>query len=396
MAGLGGNINIGYHGSPFYQDILGQGFKGGTGQSSQIFGRSLPSWGGSGGTYTTGNPGAALRYGAPIEVAQSARNFTLPFGGGIDRSGISFGSETRLRPDQATKGMNLMQKLRSGIYANSPMAQRLLSTGTTGGMGGASRFGLGALRLAGLTNPVGAAAAATYAAPKLIDALTKRDADATETSMFGLNIDDLEKRAAEYDYTGEGKMLGSTLNDWGFPSGVVPGEEIQETETVTDPDWDRHMRMINSESAEEEGIFAPNKWQQFLSKYTRQPYRGAQRHTRDFTPAQLNRLNALGGWYSEPARQQRRDRRSVDTLLARKAAAEAGTGAFTQHAQQKLNQLTLGSRPGHYDRPGGDSTPRGTDTPASGPGGWGPGAAQGGYMRSQYNKGGRVGILSVF
>ena len=149
MAGLGGNINIGYHGSPFYQDILGQGFKGGTGQSSQIFGRSLPSWGGSGGTYTTGNPGAALRYGAPIEVAQSARNFTLPFGGGLDRSGISFGSETRLRPDQATKGMNLMQKLRSGIYANSPMAQRLLSTGTTGGMGGASRFGLGALRLAG-------------------------------------------------------------------------------------------------------------------------------------------------------------------------------------------------------------------------------------------------------
>ena len=185
-----------------------------------------------------------------------------------------------------------------------------------------------------------------------------------------------------------------------FGNTVAPnipmGEEIQETETVTDPDWDRHMRMINSESAEEEGIFAPNKWQQFLSKYTRQPYRGAQRHTRDFTPAQLNRLNALGGWYSEPARQQRRDRRSVDTLLARKAAAEAGTGAFSQHAQQKLNQLTLGSRPGHYDRPGGDSTPRGTDTPASGPGGWGPGAAQGGYMRSQYNKGGRVGILSVF
>ena len=62
MAGLGGNINIGYHGSPFYQDILGQGFKGGTGQSSQIFGRSLPSWGGSGGTYTTGNPGAANIY----------------------------------------------------------------------------------------------------------------------------------------------------------------------------------------------------------------------------------------------------------------------------------------------------------------------------------------------
>jgi len=225
MAGLGGNINIGYHGSPFYQDILGQGFKGGTGQSSQIFGRNLPSWGGSGGTYTTGNPGAALRYGAPIEVAQSARNFTLPFGGGIDKSGVSLGSETRLNPGQATKGMNLMQKLRSGIYSKSPMAQRLLSTGTTGGMGGASRLGLGALRLAGLTNPAGVAAGATYLTPKIINALTARDPDATKSSLFGI---DLTRNANE-----QAALPDSNLNDWGFPSGEVPvaGDDIQETVT---------------------------------------------------------------------------------------------------------------------------------------------------------------------
>ena len=76
----------------------------------------------------------------------------------------------------------------------------------------------------------------------------------------------------------------------------------------------------------------------------------------------------------EQARQQRRDRRSIATLLARKEAADAGTGAFSQHAQKKLNQLTMGSRPGHYDRPGGNGGVQGTDTPASGAGGWGPGA----------------------
>ena len=146
----------------------------------------------------------------------------------------------------------------------------------------------------------------------------------------------------------------------------------EEEETVTDPDWDRHMRMINSESAEEEGILAPNKWQQFLSKYTRQPYRGAQRHTRDFTPAQLNRMNALGGQYSEPLRQQRRERSRVADLLARQAAEKS-------YSQANLNKLTMGSRPGHYDRPGGDQTVRGTSSPAS-PGGWHPGVAAGGII----------------
>ena len=93
-----------------------------------------------------------------------------------------------------------------------------------------------------------------------------------------------------------------------------------------------------------------------------------------YSVAQLNRMNALGGYYSEPVRQQRRDRRSVSTLLARKAAADAGIGAFSPIAQKKLNILTMGSRPGHYDRPGGNGGVQGTDTPASGAGGWGPGA----------------------
>jgi len=128
---LGGTLNTGYHGSPFYQNIMNQGFKGGAGQSSKILGMNMPTWAGSGKTFVASNPSAAYRYGAPIEVAKSTKNFTMPFGGGIDKRGISFAKETALDPKQATKGMQLMERLRSGKYLNSPMAQRLLKTGTT-------------------------------------------------------------------------------------------------------------------------------------------------------------------------------------------------------------------------------------------------------------------------
>ena len=58
-----------------------------------------------------------------------------------------------------------------------------------------------------------------------------------------------------------------------------------------------------------------SKWKQFLSNVTRQPYRAATTGTGGYTAAQLNRMNALGGYYSEPARQQRRlDARRTNIL----------------------------------------------------------------------------------
>jgi len=94
-------------------------------------------------------------------------------------------------------------------------------------------------------------------------------------------------------------------------------------------------------------------------------YKPATMHTRDYTPAQLNRMNALGGAYSEPARRQRQDRTRVANLLARKAADKP-------YSQKNLNILTMGSRPGHYDRPGGGNGVQGTSTPSRS-GGWHPG-----------------------
>ena len=259
------------------------------------------------------------------------------------------------------QGLNSLRGVfnpRSNVGGATPLMRKLAMSPVARGIGTVGR-------VAGLTNPVGAAAMSAWAAPKLIDALTKRDADATKSSLFGI---DLTRNANE-----QAALPKSNLEDWGFPSGVVPGDEIQETETENfslDPNWQHQLELQGRD--EEEGILGPNKWQEFLSKITRQPYRGAQRHTRDFTPAQLNRMNALGGQYSEPLRQQRRERSRVADLLARQAAGKS-------YSQANLNKLTMGSRPGHYDRPGGDQTARGTSSPAS-PGGWHPGAAAGGII----------------
>ena len=110
---------------------------------------------------------------------------------------------------------------------------------------------------------------------------------------------------------------------------------------------------------EEEGIPGTTKWQKFLSKITRQPYRGAARPAGGYTPTQLNQMNALGGYYSEPARQQRSERKRVANMLARQAAGKS-------YSQANLNRLTMGSRPGHYDPPGGGGAA--ADTSPSTPG----------------------------
>jgi len=143
MAGLSGVLNIGYHGtSPAnLRSIATSGFTGGTGQSSKLLGMNMPSWGGTGKVYTAPNINVASTYGPrQIPVVQSAKHLKVP-GGGIPGKTFTealknigktkFGFETALKPGQATKGMNLYNKLMSGAYANSPMAQRLLTTGTT-------------------------------------------------------------------------------------------------------------------------------------------------------------------------------------------------------------------------------------------------------------------------
>ena len=68
-----------------------------------------------------------------------------------------------------------------------------------------------------------------------------------------------------------------------------------------------------------------------------------------YTPQQLNQMNAKGGYYSEPAREQRRRESRVQNMLDRKAAGKS-------YSQKNLNKLTTGgSKPGTYTTKGSGS-----------------------------------------
>ena len=74
---------------------------------------------------------------------------------------------------------------------------------------------------------------------------------------------------------------------------------------------------------------------------------------RGYTPAELNRMNAAGGYYSEPAREQSRRERRVEKMLERKKAGK-------RYSQKNLNRLTTGgSKPGTYTVKGAGSAGEG-------------------------------------
>ena len=104
----------------------------------------------------------------------------------------------------------------SNVGGATPLMRKLAMSPVARGIGTVGR-------VAGLANPMGAAAMSAWAAPKAIDYLTKRDPNATESSLFGI---DLTQNANE-----QAALPESNLADWGFDSGVVPGDEIQETVT---------------------------------------------------------------------------------------------------------------------------------------------------------------------
>ena len=291
---LGGTLNIGYHGSPFYQNIMNQGFKGGAGQSSRILGMNMPTWAGSGKTFVASNPSAAYRYGAPIEVAKSTKNFTMPFGGGIDKRGISFAKETALDPKQATKGMQLMERLRSGKYLNSPTAQRLLKTGTTA-----------------LTNPTNWARMLGVPLSALTGILSATPANADEASM---TLEDFSQLANNNQSILPKAKPRMTANWSQFDDAEAQASGMFKEEDENGNWFSRYLNPRNI--AQGVGSYIGNKISRFNpftmgfnAMKNRMPYRpatGAVNYGgKTYSPAQLNSMNALGGYYSQPARQQR-------------------------------------------------------------------------------------------
>jgi hypothetical protein len=181
------------------------------------------------------------------------------------------------------------------------------------------------------------------------------------------NRQDLAKNTIQPD--GSLMTMGPNFNYGNAEADEMPINNITSSRILPEKktlDTSRFKNMYWGPSSEEEGevttqegIPGTTNWQKFLSKITRQPYRGAARPAGGYTPAQLNSMNALGGYYSEPARQQRSERKRVANMLARQAAGKS-------YSQANLNRLTMGSRPGHYDPPGGGGAA--ADTSPSTPG----------------------------
>jgi len=96
-------------------------------------------------------------------------------------------------------------------------------------------------------------------------------------------------------------------------------------------------------------------------------YKPATQGAYGYNPAQLNQMNALGGYYSEPARQQRRTESRIKNLLARKAAGKS-------YSQKNLNTLTMNQGPAGIT----PKAPRGPVGPPPGGGPHGNGGGGGG------------------
>ena len=177
----------------------------------------------------------------------------------------------------------------------------------------------------------------------------------------------------------------------------LPYDELDDLEAqnvtptfLTSEEQEEYLeRVRNMSTIQDQGIPAADKWRNFLSKVTRQPYRPAMGGVtmgsgKTYSPAQLNKMNALGGWYSEPSRAARRTQKRVANMLARRSEGKPiGTtnlGQFTGRDEGR-GSYTATTAP----------APAGVTTSSGMHGGRH-------YMRGGrvgYNKGGRVGILSI-
>ena len=101
---------------------------------------------------------------------------------------------------------------------------------------------------------------------------------------------------------------------------------------------------------------------------------------RTYSPAQLNKMNALGGWYSEPSRAVRRTQKRIENMVARREAGKS-------YSQKNLEAFTgrdegRGSYTATPTRSAAAASARGVDVGATGM--MGPGGRH-------YAEGGRIG-----
>ena len=147
-------VRFTYHGSPFAQQIMNQGFRPG-GLMSIAPGQ----------VFSSPNAAFASSYGSPVRMVTPTSALSIP---SANLNMKTIGSEVIQSPKAATKGMNLASKV--GTTYTGPTAQRLMSGATVAGLGAPPSSGL-AMRLAG--GPFGLAALAGQGIGMGVDAIAR-------------------------------------------------------------------------------------------------------------------------------------------------------------------------------------------------------------------------------
>ena len=142
-------VQLTYTGTPFADQIRQQGFKAGkpTGgfglRAADLFQRGPK-------TFTTPNFGVASLYGKTIPVVSSTANLRLPSGAIPGKTfleslknigGTKFGTEVIQTPKQATKGMRAFERM-TDKFSKTPTYQRMLRGTPVSGFGGAAAPGV--------------------------------------------------------------------------------------------------------------------------------------------------------------------------------------------------------------------------------------------------------------
>ena len=98
-----------------------------------------PGWAGTSKIYSSPSADVYKHYGTSKIGMVTPEGNRLPFGGGLSRHGVTLSTagESAMGIEKANKAREFYNRLKSGMYANSPSAQRLLTTGKNyvGGLG---------------------------------------------------------------------------------------------------------------------------------------------------------------------------------------------------------------------------------------------------------------------
>jgi hypothetical protein len=347
-------VRLTYHGSPNASSILQEGFRPG---------RMLSVAPGQ--VFSTPNVNFASGYGNPVKMATSTNAFSLP---SVNLSSGQIGREVIQSPQNATRGMQLAQ-MAERLKNVSPTAARLLGGETIRGIGGSSigRSILGRT-LGTLLGGTVASTGGILASPYI----------AMANQLYGPNVEKAQDFAGMYGeampedmYEEYSSYLGKqgipqALSDTVLaepPTGIMnietpKGFDYNFDENVLKEEEDAQYNLDNKRSFNFDGMlqnlggYAKDAAGRYVGSTAlgeagktflgpaggliggiagllgggdlfNSPYIGAGAYTMDqygnmYTADQLNKMNARGGYYSEPARQSRLRDQSIRKMEERR------------------------------------------------------------------------------